>query len=477
MVVFLLALGFFLACARLELCAALVLGAIGAALFLLQPPLVLYALAFSVPFGSLVELSFGGVTLGPSEFLVFGLALAWLLKMATRREIPSLRSPLTFPLLLYLGTVVVSLWPARDLIPAVKELAKWLEFLVLYSFVASQMKRAALRPLLGALLVAGILQGAVGIYQFLRGVGPEAFLLMGRYLRAYGTFQQPNPFGGFMGLTLPLAYGIVLTTWREARVARRRGAWGPAVLWCLAILASGVTSASLIMSGSRGALLGLVGGAVLVSLALGRRAWPIIVVVGAVALVALGTLPGISDLLVGRVLDTAQYLQVEDLASVEITDENFAVIERLAHWQAAWRMFSLKPWLGVGIGQYAAVYPQVSLPRWADPLGHAHNYYLNTLAEGGLVGLAAYLLLFLAALAMSWRAAWRERGWRRGLALGALGMLGHLLFQSVFDNLYVHEMYLWVAMVLGMVATLSPEESDRGEVALFPDTPDLCRGA
>ncbi|MFH1085472.1 MAG: hypothetical protein V1772_06895, partial [Chloroflexota bacterium] len=46
----------------------------------------------------------------------------------------------------------------------------------------------------------------------------------------------------------------------------------------------------------------------------------------------------------------------------------------------------------------------------------------------------------------------RRRGWERALALGALGMLGHLLAHNLVDNLYVHGMYLLVALVLGLVS-------------------------
>lgn len=38
--------------------------------------------------------------------------------------------------------------------------------------------------------------------------------------------------------------------------------------------------------------------------------------------------------------------------------------------------------LGVGAGNYAVVYDQYNLPRPDEPLGHAHNIYLNFAAEG-----------------------------------------------------------------------------------------------
>jgi putative inorganic carbon (HCO3(-)) transporter len=211
---------------------------------------------------------------------------------------------------------------------------------------------------------------------------------------------------------------------------------------------------ALVMSWSRGALLGLLGGVGLVALGWGRGAWGLLGL-GAALLALWG--PNLLAILpagfVGRLVDTVQYMG-QNLTAIEITDENFALIERAAHWQAAWRMFAARPWLGVGVGQYATTYPAVAIPRWQDPLGHAHNFYLNVLAEGGLVGLLGYLAVQGAALAEAWRGARRLSGWERCLALGTLGMLGHVLTHNLFDNLYVHEMYLIMAMLLGLTTSV-----------------------
>jgi O-antigen ligase len=154
--------------------------------------------------------------------------------------------------------------------------------------------------------------------------------------------------------------------------------------------------------------------------------------------------------IVQRFSDFVPYLGVADVRGVEVTDANFAVLERMAHWQAALSMWTENPWLGVGIGNYEPVYPGYALPLWPLPLGHAHNYYLNIAAETGVLGLAAYLILWLAALVGAWRAARRASGWYWGVALGVLGVLVHLSVHNFFDNLFVHSMYLQVAILLGI---------------------------
>lgn len=278
---------------------------------------------------------------------------------------------------------------------------------------------------------------------------------------------------------MPMAYVVVLTRGRGIVAAARLGNWGPLLLWALALVTLPVMSAALIMSWSRGALLGLVGGLALVILALGWRVWlPAGLVLLLLFLAGSGPLAILPPGFVGRALEVTEYLGVANLAAVEIDDDNFAVIERLAHWDAAWQMFERQPWLGVGAGQYADEYPAVALPRWQDPLGHAHNYVLHVMAEGGLLGLAGYLVLTVVSFITLWRAARppirRERGmdtaatffvgaisiprspWSRTVGLAALGMWGHLMAHNLFDNLYVHGMYLLVALVLGLVVAHTP---------------------
>ncbi|MHB1293436.1 MAG: O-antigen ligase family protein [Anaerolineae bacterium] len=455
----LVALGVFLARAPLSLSVLALLGAAGVFLVLRNPESALYGIAFSVPFGSLVEQRLGGLPIGATELLLLALMGAWFLRALAFRRLRLAWSPLMLALLFYLAAVVLAVLPAQALGEAAKEVAKWAEVLTVALLVAGERDQAGQKRLVAALLVAGLLEGLLGVYQFLTHTGPPGFELFGRYMRAYGTYAQPNPYGGYLGLLLPLAYVTMLTQGGETLRSWRAGRWLPGLLWLLSLAAAAVMSAALLMSWSRGALVGLVGGVGLVALAMGRRMW---LLVGLAALVlALGG-PGLLELLPGgfvdRITEVAEYAG-QDLMTVEVDDANFAVVERVAHWEAAWRMFERSPWLGVGAGQYATVYPEVAVPRWQDPLGHAHNYYLNVLAETGLVGLMGYLLVMAGALVVSWRTAQRAVGWPRVVALSAMGMLGHLAAHNAFDNLFVHGNYLIVAMLLGLLAAASRESS------------------
>jgi hypothetical protein len=89
-------------------------------------------------------------------------------------------------------------------------------------------------------------------------------------------------------------------------------------------------------------------------------------------------------------------------------------------------------------------------------LGHAHNYYLNIAAETGLLGQVAYLGLWTAALWMLGRSVLQANTpYAKALALGALGLVVHVSLHNLVDNLWVHHMYVHVALILGLALSYS----------------------
>jgi putative inorganic carbon (HCO3(-)) transporter len=327
------------------------------------------------------------------------------------------------------------------------------------------------------MLLAGTAQAVLGLYQFVFRAGPAGFLLFdGRFLRAYGSFRQPNPYAGYLGLVLPLAYSLVLwglgsskqpsavSSQQSACPGLRAGAVGgrrtdasstPYSLLLtpyFSLPAFGLMLAALYASQSRGAWIGFAAALVAVSLARGGRS---AVIFGlAVAVVATGGALGdvrLPPTITERFTDILPVAGIPDIATVPVTDANFAAVERLAHWQAALAMWRDHPWLGVGFGNYAAIYPAYAIGRWLDPLGHAHNYYLNVGAEAGLVGLLGYGLFWLSAFGLGWQAIRKSEGFQRAVAAGGLGVLVHLSVHNGLDNLFVQGMYLHVSIVLGLL--------------------------
>ena len=472
----LLALGLLLALAPLEVALLLLMGSSLALLVLRHPVIGLCLLALILPFSQVRQVSLAGAQVGLAEALLALTLAAWLLGIAARRGRPPSggtatenggrgdlpHPPLLLPFLALIGVQLLSLLASRSLRESLPELLKWAEMLLVYLFVASQVRPRHVPWIVTAVLLAGSAQALLGAYQFLRRVGPEAFVLLGRFMRAYGTFSQPNPYAGYLGLVAPLALSLTLwalgRVWDGLRQGPRRLPADMICRWATLGFFGGVTVllvAGMGMSWSRGAWLGLAAALVVVSGLRSRRAALGFVLLAILVCVfaILGNLGPLSSALGGRLAGLGEYVRYAtdpDLARVEITDANFAVLERVAHWRAAWGMFSDHPWLGVGIGNYAVAYPAYSLPHWRDALGHAHNIYLHVLAETGLLGLAAYLIFWIVAIVRIWQARTSQSDYAKAVAIGVLGVIAHLTVHNLVDNLYVQGMYLHVAILLGL---------------------------
>ncbi|HOU23232.1 MAG TPA: O-antigen ligase family protein [Anaerolineae bacterium] len=448
-------LGAALAVLPIKWAALLLIGSIAGVGDLIRPALTLCLLPFAVPFGSLREVTLGPISVGGAELLLAVLVGTWLAQSVSRRRIVVPRAPLMLPLAIFLAALLLSVLAATSLELSGKEIVKWVEVMLIYGLVAQETDDRLGRWIVWAMLAAASAEAALGIYQFLFRVGPEGFVLFGRFMRSYGHFAQPNPFAGYLGLCFPLAYALSLDSLpRLARVLRGHASQLPAAL--LPLAAAAVTGAAMLTSWSRGAWVGLAASVATVTLLRSRRALLLSGVAGVcLALVlAMGGGRFIPAALVQRTADLIPLASGVDLAHVEVNDANWAILERMAHWQAAAAMFNDHPWLGVGTGNYPVAYPRYAVGRWRDPLGHAHNYYLNVAAEAGLVGFVAYVLLVTACLLEAWRVIRRTRGtgWWNAVALGVLGILVHLSVHNLFDNLYVHSMNVQLGLALGLLA-------------------------
>lgn len=429
-----------LSLAPLPLAALALLGLGFGVALLLQPVVGLLALALALPAGPLLRLNWGAATVGLTDLLTLATLAAWLLRQSLRRQ-PLRPAPLLWLLLPLLAALTLSTLAARSLEQALPELLKWLEMGILL-FLAAQLLSPRLRLPLALILIAGAgAEALLGLRQSLLGAGPEAFQ-MGGFLRAYGAFNQPNPFAGYLGLHLPLA--LALTLWA---LTARQGRPRP-LLAALLAAATLLITAGLIASWSRGAWLGAAAAALTVLALLSLTGRALLLIGGSLGLLAYPLLP---PALTTRLSSITSLFGLWDVRGVAVTDANFSLLERVAHWQAAWQMLADHPWLGVGVGNWALRYPAYALGPWLDPLGHAHNVLFHLAAEAGLPGALAYLWFWIGGLAASLLALRRSRGLQRAFAAGVCGLLVHLSIHNQVDNLFVQGMPLVVALALGLL--------------------------
>ncbi len=446
--------------------ALLVIGAVAGAAAIFAHPLVGVAmLLITVPFGSLRTISLpDNVDITVNEPLVALIGLSWLAGMVAGRWRAAALPPLAIPIVIVLIPMALSALRAESLLLSIKELSKWAELLVIYLVTATTVRsRRALAALVGALLLAALAEVGIGLLQAALRIGPPHFLAGGALMRAHGTFGQPNPYGGYLALSLPIALALALAAPHHR--ARLLG-WGLSLA-----LAAGI-AASL----SRGAWLGTLAALGAVWLLESRRnrlrAFGLAyggVTAGLVILV-LGIIP---EAVLSRVTDLFVYgTRIVRELRAGANPDNWAILERVSQWYAGWQMYANNPVLGVGIGNYPKAYADYALPGWPTGVGHAHNYYLNLAAEGGLLTFLGFLLF----LALAWRVAigaWRRApdAWGRTLALGLIGSLAAFSAHSLVDSLFVHSLGILLGILFGLLSALESPALREEDPALRNDRP------
>lgn len=369
-------------------------------------------------------------------------------------------SPVLTAVMLLVVIFALTVFQAASVGAWLNEWLKWVQILLLVLLAYDIAGDHLWQWLVFGLVLAGIANAAVGLYEFFGGSGALHLLINNRFFRAFGTFGQPNPFGGFMGLLAPVALMAAVgyaararSRWRASRSLPVPGL----LLTSFYAVAAVILTAGVVASWSRGAWVALTLALVVVLLAFPRHAWRGVLIAGGVlALVVLLWLAGVLPAsIIERISSsTAEFLAFEDVRGVDITPDNYAVVERLAHWQAALNMAVTHPWLGVGLGNYEVVYHQYRLINWIEPLGHAHNYYLNILAETGIIGLLGYGKAWVIIMWLNWRARRHPDSLARCILVGLLGTWTYLAVHSFFDNLYVNNLFMHLGLMLGVLAIL-----------------------
>ena len=303
----------------------------------------------------------------------------------------------------------------------------------------------SLRVVLGWLSGLAVLLAAYGLFQTLGGLedtctryfgarapAGEMELALAQRLqsgRAFSLFAYPNLLAGFLAAWLPLTASL-------AWLAQRR--W---LRWLLAAGAA-VMLAGLAATQSIGGWIAAAAGLAVWFWLQNRRPGGLrprqAVWIWAAGLV----------LMAGG---AAWLIHVRGWALLSIEGA-----QRLSHWKSALAMFRAHPVTGVGLGLFGSIFPDYQLTS-GYYVRFAHNYFLNLLAETGLLGGAALAWLFWK-IFQHVRAGFRRcsEGPRRSLLAGlAAAVIAAGLHALVDVDLHFIKNAAFFWLLLGMLAGLS----------------------
>jgi tetratricopeptide (TPR) repeat protein len=117
---------------------------------------------------------------------------------------------------------------------------------------------------------------------------------------------------------------------------------------------------------------------------------------------------------------------------------------------AAWRMFLEDPATGAGPGMYVVERARLTQPAEVDfYVAHAHNLFAQTLAEFGLVGVAATILIVLTVGRLVHRGIMSDDPLARRLGWASLAGLAYLAAHQLFD-FYLNMPAIGLALALSV---------------------------
>jgi O-antigen ligase len=231
------------------------------------------------------------------------------------------------------------------------------------------------------------------------GIAQALLLKNGAFMaRAHG-FSHPVTYAEIMGLSWLGGLALLLSPAGDSPSRRSLQAF-------LAL-----SGAALLLSQSRGPLLGTAAGAAVLGLA--DKRWR------KVSLLAIVGVP--AAFLFWELIPSSRSFGAIAVR-MKTTNADFA---RLTFWRVGAQIFRDHPWHGVGIGNYKTVFTQYFQGAFdgQSVWGSAHDLYIHQAAERGLVGLAA---LF----AVLWTMC--KRSWDRARAAGSAANLWALSACAAF---------------------------------------------
>lgn len=253
------------------------------------------------------------------------------------------------------------------------------------------------------------------------------FQLAGKFAIHQGRTRIDATFGNATYFAVYLLFHLFFLIWLALR-AERRG-------WRIAYSAAIVLEAVILYyTATRGAILGLLGGLVLLAVALavtGRG------LMRRLALAALGTAV-VLPVLFFLARDTGFVKRspvLDRFATISLSETTTQ--SRFTIWSMALRGWRERPILGWGQENFVYVfskYYEPSLWRQEPWFDRAHNVFLDWLIAGGVLGLGAYFGMYVAA---GWVLARAYR--RRALNALTASVFGALLAAHFFQNLFVFD--------------------------------------
>ncbi len=363
---------------------------------------------------------------------LFGGAFGWILRCALDKKIAWRSSPLDGVILVFLVLQVFSILFSIDWIRSANKLRSYWHLLPFALLIQSRLSEKRIHKVLRILIASGVLSAILGIGQYLLasyGSSGDATI------RISGTFGMYMTYAGI----LSLIWAVALFQFADESASRVERTFYLAALL--------VIGCALILSMTRIALVAMITvGLVLLVL---RTSKIFAALAGTVVLMIL-LVPGLKQSAHSVIWGT-QTPSMDTNVMIPWAEQ------RPYLWKGAYRIIKAHPWTGVGLGNFRNAYKEHLPYDLKKTYNHAHNNFLQIGAETGLPGLAAFILLNLAAFWFLLRATWKNPNAEAKAVLGGvlaafLGFHAAGMFEFNFGDSEV-ALVFWGLLGFAVLAT------------------------
>jgi O-antigen ligase len=362
-------------------------------------------LAFVVPFDW--QHAVLGTTMTVGKAVLAGALLAVVARpdvraRLRRREIATVLTAFAGVIVAIAASVAVALHrPA-----AVHEVLRWVEYALVFAAIAACYAADPDAVIMRrAILASAILVCCTAFVDEVAGAPFGIWIGSFAVPRISGALEGPNQLAGYLEIVLAVA-----GAW-QLRQPTRLGAW--------TLVLTGV---ALPLTFSRGSDLGVI--AIAVLFALVERSSLCRLAVAAYGL-ATGAAAVAFWVLLSHQALAAELFRASDFSSAA----GAGLGSRRDLWRAAWFFFRHHPILGIGAGNYELELQSAGL---SGVRTHANNWYLQALAEGGIVlfvATAGWIATVLTvALRAMRRSTWALAAAAAGIAMAVHGFVDYLVF-------------------------------------------------
>jgi O-antigen ligase/cytochrome c-type biogenesis protein CcmH/NrfG len=165
--------------------------------------------------------------------------------------------------------------------------------------------------------------------------------------------------------------------------------------------------------------------------------------------------------------DSAEGIQVHEESLTQRLQDSLTVVRRFSYLKTGFEMVKDRPWFGVGWGAFEKAYPRYMI-LGGHPTKLAHNNFLQVWAETGILGLNAFVGIWLVFVYTFWRkvrpqSAAGLRGIACGLGAGVFGFIAHSMVD--FD-LYLPTLSYHVFAMMGLLVAVPTQESEEDRFSI-----------